>query len=161
MPGELRPGPGWVARTDGRYSSSRTMCQLREDNWRYVRQRTSSARPGEHSPALLAELVQETKITPRATYLRPSHSPSFSPARSAISSSAGMKIGVGPPTTQRSGRAMSRPTTSWATSSTWPSGWHILIRPADPRPRPFQRISPVACARPLALRHLLGQPKQG
>ena len=55
-------GPGWATRADERYSSPRTLTQLREDNWRYVRQRTSSARPREHSPALLAELVEETKL---------------------------------------------------------------------------------------------------
>ena len=30
MPGELRPGRGWAARSDGRYSSPQTICQLRD-----------------------------------------------------------------------------------------------------------------------------------
>ena len=51
---------------------------------------------------------------PRAMCSRPSHSPSSSPTRTATSSSAGARFGAGPPTTQRSGRATSRPSTSWA-----------------------------------------------
>ena len=89
---------------------------LQEHNYSYVRQRTSSLRPGKHSPALLEELVEETRVRPLsrarrcerppcatarawisckstrpATSSRPSPSPSSRRTRTATSSSGGAR----------------------------------------------------------------------
>ena len=62
MLGELRRGPGWKPRTDGRYSNPASLDTLASVNWNYVRDRTSRPRTGEYTEKLLAELVDETRL---------------------------------------------------------------------------------------------------
>ena len=62
MLGEVRRGPGWKDRKDGRYQNPASMDQLAATNWEYVRRRASGARPGEHWETLLQELVAEVKL---------------------------------------------------------------------------------------------------
>ncbi|CAE7195818.1 eIF3-S7 [Symbiodinium natans] len=62
MLGEIKPGPGWKPRDDDRYSNPATMQELRSANRRYLLKRLPTARPGAHSDALLAELVEERRL---------------------------------------------------------------------------------------------------
>ena len=62
MLGEVRRGPGWKDRKDGRYQNPASLDQLAATNWEYVRRRASGARPGEHWETLLQELVAEVKL---------------------------------------------------------------------------------------------------
>ncbi|CAE7879635.1 unnamed protein product, partial [Symbiodinium necroappetens] len=62
MLGELRRGPGWKLRTDGRYSNPASLDTLASVKWSYVRDRASRPRTGEYTEKLLAELVDETRL---------------------------------------------------------------------------------------------------
>ena len=62
MLGELRRGPGWKPRTDGRYANPASLDTLASVNWNYVRDRTSRPKTGEYTEKLLAELVEETRL---------------------------------------------------------------------------------------------------
>ena len=62
MLGEVRRGPRWKDRKDGRYQNPASLDQLAATNWEYVRRRASGARPGEHWETLLQELVAEVKL---------------------------------------------------------------------------------------------------
>ena len=62
MLGELRRGPGWKSRADGRYANPASLDTLASVNWDYVRDRTSRPRTGEYTEKLLAELVEETRL---------------------------------------------------------------------------------------------------
>ncbi|CAE7881307.1 unnamed protein product, partial [Symbiodinium necroappetens] len=62
MLGELRRGPGWKSRTDGRYSNPASLDTLASVNWSYVKDRTSRPRTGEYTEKLLVELVDETRL---------------------------------------------------------------------------------------------------
>ena len=62
MLGEHRHGRGWKARTDGRYATQASLETLAATNWRYVKDRTSRPKAGEHSTKLLAELVEESRL---------------------------------------------------------------------------------------------------
>ena len=62
MIGALKPGPGWRKRTDDRYQHPASLDELRRVNADYVRQRTSTARVGEHTETLLQELIDEVRL---------------------------------------------------------------------------------------------------
>ena len=72
MLGEVRRGPGWKDREDGRYQNPASLDQLAATNWEYVRRRASAAKPGEHWETLLTELVAEVKL---GRVVGPTHPP--------------------------------------------------------------------------------------
>ena len=72
MLGEVRRGPGWKNRQDGRYQNPASLDQLSATNWEYVRRRAAAAKPGEHWETLLTELVAEVKL---GRVVGPTHPP--------------------------------------------------------------------------------------
>ena len=72
MLGEVRRGPGWKNREDGRYQNPASLDQLSATNWEYVRRRAAAAKPGEHWETLLTELVAEVKL---GRVVGPTHPP--------------------------------------------------------------------------------------
>ena len=78
MVGGLKPGPGWKKRTDDRYKHPASMEELRRVNADYVRQRTATARVGEHTETLLQELIDEVKL---GRVVGPTRAPAWLKAR--------------------------------------------------------------------------------
>ena len=72
MLGEVRRGPGWKNREDGRCQNPASLDQLSATNWEYVRRRAAAAKPGEHWETLLTELVAEVKL---GRVVGPTHPP--------------------------------------------------------------------------------------
>ena len=62
MIGRIRPRPGWPVCQDGRYQTPTSLNVLRADNRAYLRQKLTAHQVGEHSHALLAELVEEARL---------------------------------------------------------------------------------------------------
>ena len=72
MLGDIRPGPGWSARDDGRYQNPIDMEELRRINADYVRAKVASRRPDEHAEKLLQELIAEKRLR---RVIGPTHPP--------------------------------------------------------------------------------------
>ena len=62
MLGEIRPGPGWRRREDGKYQNPVPIADLVATNADYVRRKVHTARVGEHSEKLLHELIAEKRL---------------------------------------------------------------------------------------------------
>ena len=62
MLGEIRPGPGWRRREDGKYQNPVPIADLVATNADYVRRKVHTARVGEHSEKLLHELTAEKRL---------------------------------------------------------------------------------------------------
>ncbi|CAE7346880.1 unnamed protein product, partial [Symbiodinium sp. KB8] len=62
MLGEIRPGPGWRRREDGKYQNPILVADLVASNADYVRRKVHTAKVGEHSEKLLLELIAEKRL---------------------------------------------------------------------------------------------------
>ena len=62
MLGEIRPGPGWRPREDGKYQHRVPIADLVATNAEYVRRKVNTARVDEHSEKLLLELIAEKRL---------------------------------------------------------------------------------------------------
>ena len=62
MLGEIRPGPGWRGREDGKYQNPIPVADLVATNADYVRRKVHTAKVGEHSEKLLLELIAEKRL---------------------------------------------------------------------------------------------------
>ena len=59
MLGNIRPGPGWTPRADGRYDSPQHLTEL---NKQYVSTKAKQGRQSPHNAILLEELVEEARL---------------------------------------------------------------------------------------------------